>query len=116
MSAYTVAAVGALIYTHQQLMPILDEHLVDNDGEVLPHLVMADIIRWMVGHYDTDLKTCQSVLEWLDAEYVRGPADVRALITVSGVEMIPDPGRPGSELRETLGPALRKADPWLASG
>jgi hypothetical protein len=52
------------------------------------------------------------VFAWLEAEFVRGPDDVRDLIGVSGVEIIPDPGEPGSELRALLGPALRTADPW----
>jgi len=26
-------------------MPILDEHLDDNEGEVLTHLVLSDVIR-----------------------------------------------------------------------
>ena len=114
MSATTVAAVGALVYTHRQLLPVLDAHLIDNDGEVLPHLVMADVIRWLVEHRDTDWDTCRSVLGWLETEYSLGPAEVRGLIAVSAVEMIPDPGMPGAELRDILGPALRKADPWHA--
>ena len=112
MSASTVAAVSALIHAHRQFIPLLDAHLVDNDGEILPHLVMADVVRWLVEHYDTDRETCRSVLEWLEAEYERGSADVRGLIVVSGVEMIPDPGMPGAELRDMLGPALREVDPW----
>jgi hypothetical protein len=47
----------------------------------------------------------------LEEEFGRGPEDVRGLITVSGVEMIPDPGQPGAELRDLLGLALRKVDP-----
>jgi hypothetical protein len=48
----------------------------------------------------------------LEEEFGRGPEDVRGLITVSGVEMIPDPGQSGAELRDLLGLALRKVDPW----
>jgi hypothetical protein len=36
------------------------------------------------------------------------PDEVQGLIAVSGVEMIPDPGKPGAELRELLGPRLRE--------
>ncbi|WP_328995307.1 hypothetical protein OG394_12060 [Kribbella sp. NBC_01245] len=114
MSAATVAAIGAVIDAHRELTPILDEHLVDNDGEVLPHLVMADIVRWLVDNRRSRPEVCRSVLDWLEREFIRGPDDVRGLITVSGVEMIPDPGQPGAELRELLGPELRRVDPWLA--
>lgn len=114
MSANTVAAVGALIDAHRDLMPVLEEHLIDNEGEVLPHLVLADVIRWLVDHRLSHPDTCSSVLAWLEREYVDGAEDVRGLITVSGVVMIPDPGQPGAELRDLLGPALRDVDPWLA--
>ncbi|GAB2698959.1 hypothetical protein GCM10027194_35870 [Thalassiella azotivora] len=43
---------------------------------------------------------------------VRGSEDLRGMITVSGVEMIPDPGQPGSALRPLLGPTLTELDPW----
>ncbi|HZE66750.1 MAG TPA: hypothetical protein VE081_08985 [Sporichthyaceae bacterium] len=42
-----VAMIGALFHDHPYLMPILDEHLDDNEGEVLTHLVLSDVIRWM---------------------------------------------------------------------
>lgn len=114
MSANTVAAVGALIDAHRDLMPVLEEHLIDNEGEVLPHLVMADVIRWLVKHRDSHTDVCRSVLTWLEREFVGGSDDVRGLITVSGVTMIPDPGQPGAQLRDLLGPVLREVDPWLA--
>ncbi|RSM55175.1 hypothetical protein DMH03_33910 [Amycolatopsis sp. WAC 01376] len=112
MSAYTVAAIGALIDTHRRLAPVLEEHLIDNEGEVLPHLVMADVVRWLVEHRTSDPEVCRSVIGWLEEEFGRGPAEVRGLITASGVEMIPDPGHPGAELRDLLGPVLREVDPW----
>lgn len=114
MSGSTVAAIGALVDTHRELVPVLDEHLQDNDGQVLPHLVMADVIRWLVTHRTSHPAACLSILDWLGVEFERGPDDVRGLITVSGVQMIPDPGQPGSELRDLLGPGLRQVDPWLA--
>ncbi|MBU4214937.1 MAG: hypothetical protein KJ792_09805 [Actinobacteria bacterium] len=113
MSGSTVAAIGALVDSHRELTPLLDAHLADNDGEFLPHLVLAEIVRWLVAHLGTLPETCRSILNWLEWEYVRGPEDVRELIAVSGVEMIPDPGQWGAELRNLLGPELRKLDPWL---
>jgi hypothetical protein len=114
MSGSTVATIGALVDAHRELTPVLDEHLVDNGGELLPHLVLADVVRWLVAHLASSPETCSSIMDWLEQEYARGPDDVRGLIRVSGVEMIPDPGQPGSELRDLLGPGLRQVDPWLA--
>lgn len=114
MSGSTVAALGALIDAHRELTSVLDDHLEENEGQVLPHLVLADVVRWLVAHRASDPEVCRSILDWLERAYLRGPEDVRGLIAVSGVEMIPDPGQPGSELRDLLGAALRKVDPWLA--
>jgi hypothetical protein len=113
MSGSTIAAIGALIDANRALVPILDEHLRDNEGEVLPHLVMADVIRWLVEHRSTHEDECRRVLDWLEHEFSRGPEEVRDMIAVSGVEMLPDPGEPGAELRALLGPRLRQVDPWL---
>ncbi len=48
MSAATEAAIEQLIAAHPVLAPILVEHREDNFGETLPHLVMADVVRWLV--------------------------------------------------------------------
>lgn len=53
MSAETVAAIGALIHANPELLPILEEHLTDNEGEVLPTVLLDDIVRWMVAHRTT---------------------------------------------------------------
>jgi hypothetical protein len=114
MSGSTVAVIGALVDSHRELVPLLEEHLEDKEGEVLPHLVLADIIRWLVAHRASDPEVCRSILAWLEREFERGPDDVRGLIAVRGVELIPDPGHEGSELRDLLGPVLRQVDPGSA--
>ena len=113
MSAVTVAAIGALFGAHRELLPVLEEHLVDNEGQILPHVVLADVIRWLVEHRNSHPDVCQSVFAWMEQVFIGGSHDLRGLITVSGVVMIPDPGEPGAELRELLGPRLREVDPWL---
>jgi hypothetical protein len=112
MSASSVAFIGALIYGHRDLLPVLEEHLADNDDQILPHLVMADVMRWLVAHRWEEPKMIRSVLQWLETAYIAGDENVRDVIAVSGVEMIPDPGRPGSELRKLLGTELALVDPW----
>lgn len=114
MSAETVAAVGALIHANPELLPVLEDHLADNDGEVLPTIVLDDVVRWLVAHRTSHLDVCRSVFAWLEEELAGSSEAVRGLITVSGIVMIPDPGQPGAELRNLLGPQLREVDPWLA--
>lgn len=113
MSAETVAAIGALVDEHRELLPILKEHLEDMEGEVLPHLVLADVIRWMVAHERVRPDSCRSILDWMERRAHDPAQDVRNLVLVSGVDLIPNPGQPGSGLRDLLGPTLRSFDPWL---
>jgi hypothetical protein len=108
MTEATEATILQLVATH----PALAGHLEDNFGEMLPHLVMADVVRWLVARYPLEPALCASVLGWMEARFAEGPDDVRGLIAVSGVQMIPDPGEPGSELTEMLGTSLQKVDPW----
>lgn len=109
--ASTVALIGALCHEFRELLPVLDEHLTDQHGEMLPHLVMSDVVRWLVEHRENRAR-CEEVWQWLEAAMDCGDDDVRDLIGASGVEMIPNPGEPGSEFRAMLGPRLRAMDDW----
>jgi len=110
MSASTVALVGALFYRFKALRPLLQEHLEDQDGGVLPHLLMADIERWAeaeIAKGDGDARTfVQEVLDFLEDAYATQGAEVEELIAVSFLEHIPRPGEPGSQLRALVGPRL----------
>ncbi|MDF9876157.1 DUF7674 family protein [Cellulosimicrobium cellulans] len=112
MSGATVAFAGALVYAHRELTLLLDEHLEENDNELLPHPFLSDVVRWMVARIDTDYPTCNRILRWMERAYKEGSNEIRGLIQVSFVEMIPDPGLPGSGLRLMLGPNLDSIDPF----
>ncbi|MDP5228193.1 MULTISPECIES: hypothetical protein [Arthrobacter] len=113
VKAENVASIGALIHEFPELTEILQESLEDNEGQVLAHLIMADVFRWMAAHVENDRSACQSIVNWLEREFERGPDEVKNLIIVSGVELIPDPGDTGAELRDMLGPLLKSMDPWI---
>lgn len=111
MNPQTVSTMVALIHSHPVLLPLMQEHLEDN-GEMLPHLLLSDVVRWMVRHLSENEAVCRSILQWLDTAYEGGPECVRELLVVSGVEMLPYPWEKGSELRQLLGPNLKKYDQW----
>jgi hypothetical protein len=113
MTEATEAMILQLVADHPALAPVLAENLEDNFDEMLPHLVMADVVRWLVARHPLEPTLCASVLGWMEARFAEDPDDVRGLIAVSGVQMIPDPGEPGSELRELLGTALQEVDPGV---
>jgi len=78
MSVSTEATIRRLVAEYGELAPVLDESLEDNEGELLPHLVLADMVRWLAEHVQSESDTCCSILDWLEREYERGPEEVRA--------------------------------------
>jgi hypothetical protein len=95
---------------------VLDEHLVDNFGKVLPHLFMGDVTRWYMdnGSAGEGSEVLSQLLELLDRGLTTGSPDVRELIQVSFVENLPTAQPTGSALAR-LTPAL-KADYARYSG
>ena len=111
-SSDAVAGIGALIYAHRDLLPLLHEHLTDNFGQVLPHLLVTDVVDWMIDNLSLKPDVCRSLLEWMEQEIVAGPPYTRNMIDVSAMEAMPGPAARGNELRAMFGPNLQKADSW----
>ena len=106
--AATVAYVGHLVHSTPDLLPVLQEHLDDLDGAVLPHLLMADIERWAEteaasGRVDKG-SALNRVLMLLESGITADYSETRELVSVSFLEHIPRPEEPGSELRSLVGP------------
>ena len=112
MSASTVAFVGAFVYRFPVLRSLLQEHLDDQDGEVLPHLFIADVERWAEAqlecHDEASYALVRDVLAFLEAACCTQGDEVEELIAVSFLEHLPRPGKPGAELRSMVGPNLAK--------
>lgn len=104
--AADVALVGALAWEVPVLRDALHEHLDENDGEVLPHLLMADYERWAETAVATDDPRLARLLALLEGAYGSGGAQAQELISVSFLEHLPRPGEPGSELRHMVGPRM----------
>lgn len=97
---------GRLIAWAPELRPILEEHLADQEGELLAYLLMGDVATWLDGQSRNDPRRAAQVLEWLEQEFVDGDFDVRNLIDVGIIEMLP-PMPEGAPVLEMLGPELR---------
>ena len=95
-----------LVAEVHELQPLLDEHLVDQEGELLPYLLMGDVAQWLHEQSRTEPHRVSEVLRWLEDEYVRGDFDVRNLIDVGIVEMLPAAPE-GATVLDLLGPELR---------
>ena len=106
MSASTVAFMGAMVYANPALLDALAIHLEDQHGEILPHVLMGDVVRWVEASLMSHRDEVLTLLEWLENAYVAGDRDVRNVISVSFLEMLPEPGEPSAGVRTMLGPVL----------
>lgn len=97
---------GRLIASTPELRPILEEHLADQEGELLAYLLMGDVAKWLDGQSRNDPQRASEVLAWLEQEYAAGDFDVRNLIDVGIIEMLPAVPE-GAPVLDLLGPELR---------
>lgn len=103
-----VAFLGALAWRFPPLLEALDEHLCDNDGEILPHPLMSNYERWAERALEADDPQLSDFLDFLEESYILRGDDVEELISVSFLEHLSRPGEPGSKLRDLVGPTLQK--------
>jgi hypothetical protein len=104
-----VALAGGLCLEFVELRPVLQEHLDDYDG-LLPHLLLADVTRWLVARLSEngrDDPVLVSVLDFLEKHFASGGEHVSELIAVSVLETMPLKGEEGDEIRGLVGPAMR---------
>lgn len=108
MSAATVRFVHELVERFPALKPLLTEHMKDNFGEVLPHLFMADVTRWVIAAFLAD-EWAQLVplLSFLEHAYEKDGPVIEELISVSFLEHLPRPDEAGWKIRNLLGQELR---------
>jgi len=91
--------------------PVLAEHLSDNDGELLPHLLMGDLLRFVgarVGKQANDSVEVVLLLDLLEREVAGGNADTENVIAVSFLEDL-EAEEFFPALYPLLGPRLRAA-------
>jgi hypothetical protein len=95
-----------LVAATPELAPVLEEHLADQEGELLAYLLMGDVAKWLDGQSRKDPQRASQVLDWLEHEFAAGDFDVRNLIDVGIIEMLPAMPE-GAPVLDMLGPELR---------
>jgi hypothetical protein len=116
MSQVTQAFVRALVARFPSLAPLLEEHLTDNFGELLPHIFFGDVVRWVLTLMATARaegsltaqRELREFLSHLEEVYVGGNEELQELLSVSFLENLPRPEEDGAEIRTQLGPSLTK--------
>ena len=106
MTAPAVSFVQSLVARFPVFGGIYEEH-VDDNSEVLPHMLFGDIVRQMVPMHPEDAERISEVLAFLDAAYGAGDPDVQNLLEASFLENLPCAGEAGAGIRDLLGPNLR---------
>ncbi len=113
--AEIVAFFGHIAYVMPPLRDVLGEHLKLAEGEVLPHLMMQDLMEWMLETFRTSGPNGRThqLLSILDAGYREASDALRDVMIMGFLEHIPgyagrvpDPEGLGSLVRAGLGPAL----------
>ena len=87
------------------LLPLMEEHLADQEGELLPYLFMADVARWANASYVEHPDVVGGLIDWLEREFEEAAAPEKDLIALGFVEAIPFPPE-GAPLLLRLGTQL----------
>jgi hypothetical protein len=95
----TDALIRDLAAAAPALADLLAEHRADQGGELLPHLYMADVTRWLAAGVESRL-----VLAVLERHLAEGDEDVQNVIALSFLENL---GPEHVSIRAALGPGLR---------
>ena len=100
-----------MLSTAPGLVPLYREHLVMHD-ELLPHVFMADITRWVADARAPGSEygeTARDLVAVIDSHLGSGDAEVREVIVVSFLENLERGVVAHEGVRAWFGPALRAA-------
>ena len=110
MRADDVALAGGLCLEFGELHELLQEHLDEFDA-LLPHLLIADVTRWLVARMlksGPDDPVVNAVLEFFETRFAAGSDHTKELVAVSLLETMPLQGEAGSEIRNLVGTSMRQ--------
>lgn len=96
-----------LVSAFPEIRPLLVEHLEEQEDELLPYLLMADIERWAEVESKSDPEHVARLTDWLEARFNSGDNTLKDLIGVGFVEMVPHTPT-GDPILRRLGPSLRQ--------
>jgi hypothetical protein len=106
MSAATEAFVDRLVLALPEFSARREEHLEDNFGKMLPHVLIGEIASDSVQRYEREgASAVEPLLDFLESALGEDP-EVDELIGASFIEALPYPGQPGAGVTGLLGPKL----------
>jgi len=106
MSAICVAFSAGAAFKFRELESTLAEHLKDNNGEILPHLLMADYCRCVESAARTEW--VRHFLYYLEENFSDENNELSELISVSFLEHLSPEDSSTNFLIGCLGPRMLK--------
>lgn len=108
VSQTSINFIHELIRNFPEFKSIYQEHIQDND-EILPHILLADIARWIIHEFKTDGASAEvrRLLNYLETSYNHHDSDIEELIHVSLLEYIYDLDFHGESITNYLGDSLK---------
>jgi hypothetical protein len=114
MSERTVVYVKDITARFPSLATLLEEHVHDNLGELLPHVFFGDLTRYILALLMTvnsggglePRRELREMLSFLEESFSSGHPELQELIGTSFLENLPRTGEDGSEIRSMLGSTL----------
>ncbi|WP_417832412.1 hypothetical protein [Terasakiella sp.] len=107
MSAINISFCCHLAFIFPELLSLLEEHLKDNTGEILPHLLMYDYCQ-LVSNDLGNRPWHKELLHTLEKIYSETDDDISNLIAVSFIESIHFTNDLDNKYTSLLGPKLLK--------
>ncbi|WP_141105652.1 hypothetical protein [Rhizobium sp. R635] len=101
-----VSFTAGAAFKFKQLEDVLAEHLKDNDGAILPHLLMADYCRLVERVPDDEWVI--SFLTYLEDNFGGQSESLTELISVSFIEHLPPDGSSADPVVKLLGERMRE--------
>jgi hypothetical protein len=102
--ARNVAFIGWMTFRSPVLLPFLQEHLEDNDGEVLPHVIMFQIREWVEREVEArgEPEEVKLILESLKTGLQDGDYELWALVRTSFIDDLRQAPHPAHRLKQRL--------------
>jgi hypothetical protein len=101
------AMIAEMVKEFPELEPLLAAHLEEYEGELLSYLLMGDVVRWAGQTVTTTPGRISSLVAWLEERFLEGDGEVKDLVGVGFVEMLPHTPV-GDPILDLLGPTLRQ--------
>ncbi len=107
MNALHTAFLGYLTFGNKELLPVLQAHLEDQEGELLPHVLLADIARWMLRNLELHANriVVTRILKEFESRFDENE-DFQSLIVCGFLENLPYPDEDGAAILKLLGPKM----------